>query len=444
MAVVKGDVGASGYDVVVNKVLQKTDLDAHNNKFYAVELHSVHGGVWRVFTHYGRTERPEKGARESRQYGSEPPARKEYERILREKTGRGYVEVSLASSRIGSAKAAGAAVGTIDSATAAKVVPKAKHKRAGTPPEVLDLVSRLYANATGGLAAEVNVTYTAKGMETPLGVLTLMQIERGESVLDGLLGALGTTHEEIQNRSNQFYSLVPHKLKRSALAEAILDTPDKIAGRREVLQTMRDMLQVERVGGGGLLASDDLEAKYAALGCRIGPANATVGVDAEKTALKFRPCVRRAWTIERETERAAFETDVGGVKRLLHGSHYRNWVGLLSRGILMPKAVVKLGVKRTDAGWLGSGIYFGSNICTSHYYAAPGAGGVRYIALAEVALGRTRDYHEITYGLTAPPAGYDSVRGARSAPGRPSQFADEELVVYRQTQQQLTHLLEVV
>lgn len=264
MAVVKGDVGTTGYDVVGNKVLQKTDLDAHNNnKFYAVELHRVHDGGWRVFTHYGRTERPEKGARESRPYGSEPPARKEYERILREKTGRGYVEVSLASSRIGSAKAAGSAVGAIDNATAAKAVSKVKRKQVETSPEVLNLVSRLYANATGGLAAEVNVTYTAKGMETPLGVLTLMQIERGESVLDGLLGALEAGHEEVQNRSNQFYSLVPHKLKRSALAEAILDTPEKIAGRREVLQTMRDMLQVERLGGSGLLASDDLQAKYA-------------------------------------------------------------------------------------------------------------------------------------------------------------------------------------
>ena len=32
---------------------------------------------------------------------------------------------------------------------------------------------------------------------------------------------------------------------------------------------------------------------------------------------------------------------------------------ILSRGLLLPAAVTKLGVKRTDFGWLGAGIYFG-------------------------------------------------------------------------------------
>jgi hypothetical protein len=50
---------------------------------------------------------------------------------------------------------------------------------------------------------------------------------------------------------------------------------------------------------------------------------------------------------------------------LRRGSRIPNWVGILSRGILLPKIVVSLGVNRTDAGWLGNGIYFGDAICTS-------------------------------------------------------------------------------
>ena len=41
---------------------------------------------------------------------------------------------------------------------------------------------------------------------------------------------------------------------------------------------------------------------------------------------------------------------------LFHGSNIKNWVGILTRGILLPKIVVSLGVDRTDEGWLGSGI----------------------------------------------------------------------------------------
>ncbi len=41
---------------------------------------------------------------------------------------------------------------------------------------------------------------------------------------------------------------------------------------------------------------------------------------------------------------------------MYHGSRIGNWVGILNRGILLPDAVTKLGVVRTDFGWLGAGI----------------------------------------------------------------------------------------
>lgn len=48
-------------------------------------------------------------------------------------------------------------------------------------------------------------------------------------------------------------------------------------------------------------------------------------------------------------------------RTLFHGSRISNWVGLLSRGLLMPKVIVRAGGKRTDAGLLGNGIYFASS-----------------------------------------------------------------------------------
>ena len=113
-------------------------------------------------------------------------------------------------------------------------------------------------------------------------------------------------------------------------------------------------------------------------------------------------------------------------------------MGILSRGLLLPRVVVQLGVKRTDGGWLGHGLYFGDAACTSYFYTSPGRKGTRFIALARVALGKMKPYRKITYGLTAPPKGFDSCHGVRG-----TQFSDDEYVIYRGEQQQLEYLIEV-
>ena len=48
----------------------------------------------------------------------------------------------------------------------------------------------------------------------------------------------------------------------------------------------------------------------------------------------------------------------------------------------------------------------------------------------------------LTYGLTAPPDGYHSCHGVRARALRPSQFADDEYVVYDVRQQRLEYLVE--
>ena len=109
-----------------------------------------------------------------------------------------------------------------------------------------------------------------------------------------------------------------------------------------------------------------------------------------------------------------FTEEIGNQRLLFHGSRIQNWVGILSRGILLPKIVVSMGVNRTDAGWLGHGIYFGDAACTSVFYTTPGKKKTRLMAIARVALGKMKDYTKITYGLTAPPEGYDSCHGVRA------------------------------
>jgi poly [ADP-ribose] polymerase len=150
--------------------------------------------------------------------------------------------------------------------------------------------------------------------------------------------------------------------------------------------------------------------------------------------------VKNIWAISRPQEQSVFTTHIGNKRMLFHGSSAKNWVGILSRGLLMPKTVVSLGVKRTDAGWLGNGIYFGDVATTSLQYAGAGKRGTSFLSLVEVALGKMKEYKDITYGLTKPPDGYDSCHGN---PRGDSEFADDEYVIYNPSQQRLQYLVEV-
>jgi len=204
--------GASGepkfpdnFEVAKKAVLQVTDIKTNKNKYYAVELHSAKS-KFRVFTHYGRTDdlntNPNAGARESRYFDSLPEAQGMYDKIFREKTSakKGYKEVSLASARIGSSKSVGKSSGEIDAKTLKKLADKEPPSKKVPPTitlhkDVQDIVSYLYSEATNALTTTVNAIITANGIETPLGVLTIGQIDKGQEVLDQLTEALEKEEE---------------------------------------------------------------------------------------------------------------------------------------------------------------------------------------------------------------------------------------------------------
>jgi poly [ADP-ribose] polymerase len=215
---------------------------------------------------------------------------------------------------------------------------------------------------------------------------------------------------------------------------------------------MKDMLRVNGDGdggGGNILFDSQVDQKYQALGCELGWIEPKTGPFEEiaeyvmKSQIKSKSLrIKHVYTLRRKSEFDAYAEDVGNERLLFHGSRIKNWVGILSRGILLPKIVVSMGVNRTDAGWLGHGIYFGDAACTSTFYTSPGKKQTRLMALARVALGKVKEYRKITYGLNEPPSGFDSCHGVRRKPGLSSEFDDDELVIYRGAQQRLEYLVE--
>jgi poly [ADP-ribose] polymerase len=470
-----GDSGAPGFpeefDILKKAVLQVTDIKTNHNKYYAIELHSAHQDgrqLFRVFTHYGRTDdletNSEAGQKECRFFELLAVADANYQSIYREKTAprKGYKEVALASSKIGSQKARGTHSGDVDEKTLEKLA-KAKAEEIDAPPPPVSklppaiqrLVRYIYDEATNALTSTVAAKITAHGIETPLGILTVGQIEKGEAILQDLYHVFQNKkakkrQTELERLSGDFYTAIPHRIgrTRAAVATAVIDSMELFEQKQETLQLMKDMLQVNGESG-SVLFDAKADAEYDALKCDIDPidpanpkfkelADHVVSSQIKSKTIK----VKNIFTLKRAGEWDQFTKSVGNQRMLFHGSRVKNWVGILSRGILLPKIVVSLGVNRTDAGWLGNGIYFGDAACTSAFYTTPGKHGTRFLSIARVALGKIKEFTKVTYGLNEPPAGYDSCRGVQNKPGVASQFADDEYVIYNTQQQRLEYLVE--
>ena len=99
------------------------------------------------------------------------------------------------------------------------------------------------------------------------------------------------------------------------------------------------------------------------------------------------------YSVQRPVEESQFNHSLGNKKLLFHSSQLQNFVGILSRGLLLPKIVVDdFGGSRSDPGMLGSGIYFADSASLSAKFSGPGKKrhGTRLMLVNEVALGNVK------------------------------------------------------
>lgn len=456
------------YEIVKKAVLQVTDIKTNHNKYYAVELHKgTEKGkdLFRVFTHYGRTDdlesNPNAGQKECRYADNALAADSIYQSIYREKTSprKGYKEISLASSKIGSDRARGTSSGEVDEKTIEKIKSNEKEKPAPKKSSlhigIQRIVRYIYDEATSALTNTVQAKITANGIETPLGILTIGQIEKGEEILQEMFKLYNTKRaknkdQRLEQLTGEFYTAIPHRLGRTrqAITAAVINSLEAFDQKQQTLQLMKDMLQVNGEHG-SVLFDARVDTEYDALNCQMewvdhdSDEYQQMAEHVVKSQIKTKSIrVKNILKLRRKGEWDEFTENIDNQRHLFHGSRIANWVGILSRGILLPKIVVSMGVHRTDAGWLGHGIYFGDAACTSSFYTTPGRHKTRFMAIARVALGKMKEYTKITYGLNAPPEGYDSCHGVRSTSKQRSEFADDEYVIYTTKQQRLEYLVE--
>lgn len=438
------------------------------------------------------------GVREIRMIETLEHGKQLYNKIFSEKTAgsKGYQPIKLAVTKIGSfssqnvrqsirdesrAKARSSSPSpsptptptpTRERGEGESVTDKDEKEPSTLHPSVQELVSYIYQEATSGLKQQVKVEMTQDGIETPLGVLSMEQIEAGEEVLDKIFVEITQLKEKKKSSdklitlSNDFYTKIPHQLGRREIQSSVINNVELLKQKRELLQLMKDMLNVigGSSSGGNVFIAEEVDKKYQALGCKIelvdrqseegsqvlkylsNSVEPHQGIckdddddeECDEDAMPYN--VDNIFKIIRPGEIERFTTDIGNEHLLYHGSRVCNWMGLLSRGILMPDAITKLGVTRTDFGWLGAGIYFGDCFETSSQYCTPGAKGTSFLLLCNVALGQFHHQLKQNGSIRAPPPGFHSIHGDPNHPE--TEFSDHEFCIYNQNQQYAKYLIE--
>ncbi|KAM4608690.1 protein mono-ADP-ribosyltransferase PARP4 [Polymixia lowei] len=276
-------------------------------------------------------------------------------------------------------------------------------------------------------------------LKVPITSLSLNDVSRTEGLLLQAQKKLREArHAEVASLMEQVYTLLPHR-EPCPPANAKL-----ISQKLDLCQLIRDVLNVSEVTLRS--PSPSCLGKYRALRCsveRLPPD--TPEFQSVTDLLQDREVqVQQVLRVSRGAELQMFKKELGNVKPLLHSSRPSSFVGILSRGLLLPRAGVEHhGIERTDIGYLGSGIYFTDSMSASLRYSAPGVtDGSRLLLVCDVALGRCRDVQKKDPGLTQAPQGYHSVHGVRHTPTAHSEFQDDEFVVYRPEQVKLKYVVQ--
>uniref|UniRef100_A0A8C1SPA8 Poly [ADP-ribose] polymerase n=1 Tax=Cyprinus carpio TaxID=7962 RepID=A0A8C1SPA8_CYPCA len=270
----------------------------------------------------------------------------------------------------------------------------------------------------------------------PVSRISLNDVSRVEGLL---LQAQKTEKEdEVKALLEEVNTLLPLRM---------IDPPSKhklVSQKLDLCQLIRDIVNVSEATLGS--PSPSSLGKYRALRCSIEvvpPQNPEFHVVSQ--LLKDGPFqIQQILRVSRGVELQLFREDLGNIKPLLHSTSPSSFVGILSRGLLLPRVGVEQhGIERTDIGNLGGGIYFSDSVKTSVKYSKPSVtDGSRLLLVCEVALGRCKDLLKKDTTLTCAPDGYHSVHGVQRSPNRLSEFEDDEFVVYNTEQIRLKYVVQ--
>jgi len=227
--------------------LNFTDIIANSNKFYSLEIVKTNKGVF-LYTQYGRVGGTK--AKEYRLCSDQFDAESEANKIVKAKTKKGYVEVSLIKSDVGS-DAAQAKIEKVSATTE-------QLKKAGiTVKEEPAIASKLHSEVQDLVRTWFGVTqeFVDLNLDTSkcsLGQLSISQITKGKDLLDEARKIVHLTkpdEQELNKLTNFYYSNIPHNFGYTRIDANILrlDSDIKIDKAFDMLDILNQAKDVQAV-----------------------------------------------------------------------------------------------------------------------------------------------------------------------------------------------------
>ncbi|XP_074838450.1 poly [ADP-ribose] polymerase 2 isoform X3 [Carettochelys insculpta] len=405
--------GDDVYDVMLNQ----TNLQFNNNKFYLLQLlEDEELRSFSVWMRWGRVGRPGQHSLVSCA-GDLTRAKETFTQKFFDKTRNHWAERDHFQK----------VPGKYD-LVHVDTQPPAEERGAGeAPPSRLDprlqaVLGLLYdLRAMEEMVLEMK--YDAK--KAPLGKLTAEQIRAGFQSLQKVEAALRVGGSRpgpaLLEACNEFYTRVPHDF--GLRPPPLIRTQEELQEKVQLLEALGEIRVAVRLARSELQGQEHpLERSYCALGCELHPLerdSAHFQV-LERYLLSTHAPTHQDYTMEllgvfalRRAGAPAFRDSLPHRTLLWHGSRLSNWVGILSQGLRVapPEAPA--------TGYMfGKGIYFADMSSKSaNYCFASRRRDVGLLLLCEVALGECQELLEANPDAGQLPPGKHSTKGlGRMAP----------------------------
>ncbi|XP_031628486.1 poly [ADP-ribose] polymerase-like [Contarinia nasturtii] len=301
-----------------------------------------------------------------------------------------------------------------------KIIEKKQLVKSNLKKSVQDLIELIFDE---DMLNQTMLEFKLDIQRMPLGKISPKQIHDAMTILKDISELIekNASRSELCEKSNQFYSLIPHDFGVKRVPD--IDTSEMVAMKVEMLETLSQIAVSYTFSNKNLSENKNiLDSCYEQLNAHINPIEKhsedynLIITYAKNTHSAIHDeyflDIEDIFTVSREGEIKRYETfrKLHNKKLLWHGSKLANFVGILSKGLkIAPREVPRNG------SMFGNGIYFTDTVSkAANYSRAQCKNDVGLMLLCEVALGDSMecfDGNNVTKDGQKLPKGFHSIKG---------------------------------
>ncbi|KAL6615347.1 hypothetical protein ACP70R_037617 [Stipagrostis hirtigluma subsp. patula] len=424
-------------DEIYDATLNQTNVGDNNNKFYIIQvLESDAGGRFMVYNRWGRVGA--RGQDKLHTFSTRDQAIYEFEGKFQDKTNNRWSDRKNFKCYAKKYTWIEMDYGETDKETNKTEKKGSLHdqmKETKLETRIAQFIS-LICNISMMKQQMVEIGYNADKL--PLGKLSKATILKGYDVLKRISNLIPRgDRRQLEQLTGEFYTVIPHDFGFRKMREFIIDTPQKLKAKLEMVEALAEIEIATKLLEDDLSDQDDpLYARYKQLHCDFTPLEVaseeysmwcgpplsvsvykTPSIQIKTYLLSTHGKTHSGYTVDivqifkvsrhGETERFQKFSSTGNRMLLWHGSRLTNWAGILSQGLRIapPEAPV--------TGYMfGKGVYFADMFSKSANYCNASEGSTSgVLLLCEVALGDMNELLNADYYANNLPKGKLSTKG---------------------------------